>query len=149
MISKYNCSILNDTLIKKSFGSNTGGIDLLFQLNNYIFMIVTKWDNGIMSVNNVNQYLKACNVIETNLNQKYPSQYLYVKMIVSKNPVKQSELNKQICNVYLEQSDINGLMVEASETKLIELITYKLYNLINYNVFNNNYKKDEDTSMNV
>jgi len=122
MLSNYNGQLLNNTQIKKQFGSTAGGSDICCIINTHVFLITFKWDNGIMSANNTILFLKACNVIETIVNQT-TTNYKFYKVIISK---KQGiQVNANYINIHLNNTP------NLSPIDDVRYVLYQLYTYIN------------------
>lgn len=122
MLSNYNGQLLNNTQIKKQIGSAAGGSDICCIINTHVFLITFKWDNGIMSANNTILFLKACNVIETTVNQT-TTNYKFYKVIISK---KQGiQVNANYINIHLNNTQ------NLSPIDDVRYILYQLYTYIN------------------
>lgn len=139
-LSNFNGQLLSDTEIKGKFSSLAGGIDCILRVDKTVLMMAFKWDNGVMSVNNINQFLRATNVVSTNITQTHPDRkYNYIKVLVTKKPVVYPNIidefgNKKFFNICLNQEDISDVIPDDYEGVLMERVAMKLYNNISETV---------------
>lgn len=153
-INSFNGTIINEIDIKKMFGVNAGSVELIFIHQNNIFLITTKWDQGIMSTNNVNQYLKSCNHIITEVSSKDPIKYNYYKMIITKKNInfldfKDAQGNPKLFNITLNEVDQNSIIPDSFDDELIERVCMRVYYFLAgiLNIYPGIQEKDGDIKM--
>ena len=135
-INNFGGQIINDVDTKKIFGANASSVDTVFKHNNKIFLIVSKWDNGVMSTNNVNQFLKSCNHIISEVAAKEPSNnYEYYKVIISKKTINYNDFTDlhgkpKLYNFTLNECDQNQIIPEMFEYTLMENLCMRFYNFV-------------------
>jgi hypothetical protein len=122
MLSNYNGQLLNNTQIKKQFGSAAGGSDICCIINTHVFLITFKWDNGTMSANNTILFLNACNIIEKAVIQT-TTNYKFYKVIISKKQGIQVSAN--YINIHLNNTP------NLSPQDDVKYVLYQLYTYIN------------------
>lgn len=136
ILSNFEGQFLKDTEIKNKFTSAAGGVDCLLRVDKNVFLMAFKWDKGVMSVNNVNLYFKACNVIMDGIKKAHPDkEYNYIKIIVSRKPVSYPDMfdqvgNQRFYNVCLNQEDISDFIPDEFEYTLMERVGMRLYHSI-------------------
>ena len=105
VLEYFKGTLLNNTQIKSTFTVNAGFADYLFEKNNTVFLIYTKWDKGVMSENNINLFIKACSYITS-----HPSMLgkQFYGIIISKRPTQPFKMERLI-NIHLDHTEVNIL----------------------------------------
>ena len=112
MLQRFKGQFMIEQDIKNKFSSLAGGIDCLLRVEKKIFIFIFKWDNGIMSVNNITQFFKSCNVVIDNIKKQHPEKvYTFYKIAVTKKPVNFPDNadqagNPKLFNVHLDPAQL-------------------------------------------
>jgi hypothetical protein len=136
ILSNFDGQLLKDTELKNKYTSAAGGVDCLLRVEKTIFLMAFKWDKGVMSVNNVNLFFKASNVIMTGIKQAHPDKdFNYVKLIVSRKPVSYPDMydqsgNQRFYNICLNAEDISDFIPDEFEHSLMDKVGMRLYHSI-------------------
>lgn len=136
MLQNFNGQLMLEPEIKTKFTSGAGGIDCLLRVEKQVFLFVFKFDNGVMSVNNINLFFKSCNVVIDNIQKAHPAKgYTFYKILVTKKPVnfpdnKDQYGNPKFFNVHLNPEDLSDMIPESFEPELMDRVCMRLYNNI-------------------
>lgn len=105
VLEYFKGTVLNNNQIKSTFTVNAGFADYLFEKNNTVFLIYTKWDRGVMSENNINLFIKACSYITS-----HPSMLgkQFYGIIISKRPTHPIKIDRLV-NIHLDHAEVNIL----------------------------------------
>jgi len=136
MLTNFDGQFMNDVEVKSKFGNNAGSIDSMLRVKTTVFIFAYKFDNGVMSANNITQFFRACNTVCTNIKEKHPTkEYTYYKILVTKKPVNSQDFLDQngkpkFYNLHLNPEDINDLIPESFDSELMDRIMMRVYNAI-------------------
>jgi hypothetical protein len=138
MLQRFKGQFMIEQDIKNKFSSQAGGIDCLLRVEKTIFLFIFKWDNGVMSVNNITQFFKSCNVVIDNIKKQHPEKvYTFYKIAVTKKPVNFPDNadqagNPKLFNVHLDPAQLScGTGQENMlENAFMEYAITQLYNAI-------------------
>ena len=140
MLGNFGGQLIYNADIKTKFGANACNIDALLRIEKIVFLFAYKFDNGIMSQNNIGQFFKSCNIVTTYIKEKQPDkEYTYYKIIVTKKPVNTSDINDQygnpkFYNMHLNPEDISDLIPESFESELMDRVMMRTYIAIAHTV---------------
>ena len=136
MLLNFNGQFMIDTEIKTKFGNNAGSIDSMLRIEKIVFMFAYKFDNGVMSANNITQFFRSCNVVCTNIKEIHPDkEYIYYKILVTKKPVNYPDVLDQygkpkFYNIHLNSEDINDLIPDTFDNELMDRLMMRVYHSI-------------------
>jgi len=155
MLSNFNGQFMTDTDLKTKFGASSSSVDSLLRVDRIVFLFAYKFDNGVMSANNITQFFRSCNVIINDANTKHPEkQYVFYKILVTKKPVSYPDMFDQngqpkFYNLCLNPEDINDMIPETFDNELMDRLMMRVYN--NVASFVNQYpgikESNEDVRM--
>ena len=134
MLQNFGGQLMNDIEIKAKFGATAGGIECLLRIGKEVFLFTFKWDNGVMSTNNITQFFRACNVVITDIQQKHPDKgYTFYKIVVTKKPANYPDILDQhgkpkFFNLHLNPEDISDIIPESFESTLMDRLMMRVYN---------------------
>ena len=133
MFDVFKGQLIKDNEIKTRFGIPATSVDSVLRVGKQIFLFAFKWDKGVMSVNNINQYFRSCNVIMQDIQAKHPEkQYVYYKVLFTMRPVVYQDLldaegKPKFYNFHLNEEELAQSAIVPEEL-LMDRLIMKLYN---------------------
>jgi hypothetical protein len=133
MFDVFKGQLIKDNEIKTRFGIPATSVDSVLRIGKQIFMFAFKWDKGVMSVNNITQYFRSCNVIMQDIQGKHPEkQYVYYKVLFTMRPVVYQDIldaegKPKFYNFHLSEEELAQSVIVPEEL-LMDRLIMKLYN---------------------
>jgi len=133
MFDVFKGQLIKDNEIKTRFGIPATSVDSVLRVGKQIFMFAFKWDKGVMSVNNITQYFRSCNVIMQDIQGKHPEkQYVYYKVLFTMRPVVYQDIldaegKPKFYNFHLSEEELAQSVIVPEEL-LMDRLIMKLYN---------------------
>jgi len=133
MFDVFKGQLIKDNEIKTRFGIPATSVDSVLRIGKQIFLFAFKWDKGVMSVNNINQYFRSCNVIMQDIQAKHPEkQYVYYKVLFTMKPVVYQDIldaegKQKFYNFHLNEEELAQSVIVPEEL-LMDRLIMKLYN---------------------
>jgi hypothetical protein len=133
MFDVFKGQLIKDNEIKTRFGIPATSVDSVLRVGKQIFLFAFKWDKGVMSVNNINQYFRSCNVIMQDIQGKHPEkQYVYYKVLFTMRPVVYQDIldaegKPKFYNFHLSEEELAQSVIVPEEL-LMDRLIMKLYN---------------------